>query len=481
MQYKDLRQWLECVDELGELREVDGANWDLETGGLVDLVYREAKDIPPAILFDQITDYPAGFRQIFGMLGSLKRVALALGMPLNYPSLMDFVQAYREKTREVKLIPPRIVDTGPVMEKVFKGPDVNLFKMPIPRLHELDGGRYMGTAHLVITQDPDTGWVNFGTYRMMLHDEKTLGWYMSPGRHGGFHRNKYFAKNQPCPVAVAFGTDPLLWLLSTVEIAEGISEYDYAGGIRGAPIEVIRAPITGLPIPASAEIVLEGYSSPEERRMEGPFGEWTGYYGSAQRPEPVMKVEAIYHRKSPILSVATSNRPPSDCNFHMALVRSALLWDDLEKAGVPDVKGVWRHPSGCPYLLTIVSIKQRYAGHARQAGLIANQSRAGAYMGRFVIVVDDDIDPTNTNEMLWALSTRTDPAGDIDFIRKAWGSPLDPLMSKADKVSGAFYNSRAIIDACKPFDWIADFPPVVQTSPELRKRIMDKFGRELFA
>ncbi|MBI2848631.1 MAG: UbiD family decarboxylase [Chloroflexi bacterium] len=478
MAYKDLREWLQQVEALGELKVIKGADWNLETGGITELVYREGKGIPPAFVFDHIKDYPPGYRQIFGTLGSVKRIALSLGMPLDYPCLMDFVKAYREKIRGLKLISPRNVENGPVMENVQKGSEVDLYRIPSPLLHDQDGGRFLGTAHMVITKDPDNGWVNFGTYRMMVHDRNTLGFYITPGKHGRIHRDKYFERKEPCPVAVAFGTDPLVWLVASVEIPMGVCEYDYAGGLRGSPIEVIKGPITGLPIPATAEIALEGYSYPDERRDEGPFGEWPGYYAGRGRSEPVLHVEALYHRDSPILSCATSNRPPSDCSFHLSLIKSALTWEELENAGVPDVTGVWRHPAGGSRLFTIVSIKQRYPGHARQAGIIASQTRAGAYMGRFVVVVDDDIDPFNTEEVLWAMSTRTDPAGDIDIVRKCWGSKVDPLIPKE---STAYYNSRAIIDACKPFDWKDDFPPVMQTSPELRERLKNKFGQILQA
>ncbi|MBI2848627.1 MAG: UbiD family decarboxylase [Chloroflexi bacterium] len=471
--YKDLREWLQRVEGLGEIKTIRGADWNLETGAISDIVYEETKDIPPALLFDNIKGYPPGYRQLFGALGSVKRIALPLGMPLDYPCLMDFVKAYREKIREVRLIPPRFVATGPVMENVDRGKGVDLLKFPAPWIHELDGGRYFGTAHIVVTKDPDREWINFGTYRMMLHDRNSLGFYITPGKHGRIHRDTYFERKQPCPVVVAVGTDPLIWMVSSTEVPMGVSEYEYAGGLKGSPIDVIKGPVTGLPIPATAEIALEGYSYPDERRDEGPFGEWTNYYAGWGRPEPVLKVEAVYHRTDPILTATTSKRGPSDVSLHPTLVRSALTWDELENAGVPDVKGVWRHPAGGSRLFTIVSIKQRYPGHARQAGIIASQTRAGAYMGRFILVVDDDIDPSNTEEVLWAMSTRTDPSADIDIIRKCWGSKLDPILPRDAK---AYYNSRAIIDACKPFDWMQEFPPVVQTSPELMARLKTKFG-----
>jgi len=164
---------------------------------------------------------------------------------------------------------------------------------PTPRWHPLDGGRYIGTGSFDITRDPDDGWVNLGTYRVMVHDARRLGYYISPGKHGRLHRQKYFDRGQPCPVAMVFGSDPLLFLASCTEIPFGVSEYDWVGAIRGEPMQVTRGPGTGLPIPADAEIVVEGHASDQETLTEGPFGEWTGYYASDSRQEPVLTVEAL--------------------------------------------------------------------------------------------------------------------------------------------------------------------------------------------
>jgi 4-hydroxy-3-polyprenylbenzoate decarboxylase len=149
----------------------------------------------------------------------------------------------------------------------------------------------------------------------------------------------------------------------------------------------------------------------------------------------------------------------------------------MEKAGVPDVKGVWLMVSGGSRLILVVSIKQRYPGHARQAALLASQCHAGAYLGRYVIVVDDDIDPSNTDEVLWAIGTRSDPAQDIDIIRRCWSGPLDPIIHPSQKG----FNSRAIIDACRPFEWINDFPKVSASSQEVLDMTEKKWGKILFS
>lgn len=473
--YKDLREWLSIVEGFGELTKIDGADWNLEMGTVAELVARESKGPVPAVLFDRIRDYPAGYRALFAQNASFKRMALVLGLPLGLAGL-DLVRAFRQRLALHKPIPPQLVQEGSILENVLSGSDVDLLKFPVPLMHELDGGRYIGTACLAVTRDPESGWINFGTYRGMVHDRTSMGLYISPGKHGGIQRQKYFDRGKPCPVAICVGQDPLLFMVSGNEIDYGISEYDYAGGLKGAPIEVIQGSETGLPLPADAEIAIEGFMVPGDRKAEGPFGEWTGYYASSTRPEPVVQVKRIYHRNDPILCCARPGRPPSDYSLAKCFVKAALIWDQVEKAGVPDVKGVWCHEAGGGRLINIISIKQRYPGHARQAALIASQVHAGAYLGRYVVVVDEDIDPVNTFDVLWALATRSDPAESIDIVRRCWSGPLDPRIRPGSRG----LNSRAIIDACRPFEWLQDFPPVAESSRELKDRVREKW-KHIFA
>jgi 4-hydroxy-3-polyprenylbenzoate decarboxylase len=468
--YKDLREWLERVDELGELKRIEGAHWNLEMGAITEILGREGPYPPPAILFDRIPDYPEGFRTLFGTTGSVQRMALTLSLS-NVRSGTDLVKAYREKLKDFKPIPPRVVETGPIFENIVSGKDIDLLKFPIPLMHEKDGGRYIGTNCLVTTQHPDEGWVNLGTYRVMVHGKDHTAFYISPGKHGRIHRDLYFERKEPCPVAVSVGQDPLLFLAAGNEVPYGLSEYDYAGGFKGEPIEVVKGKYTGLPIPAWAEIAFEGEAVWNDLKKEGPFGEWTGYYASGDRDEPVIRVKHVYYRKNPILTCSRPSRPPSDYSFSKGVVKSAMIWDDLEKCGVPNVKGVWCHEAGGGRLFNVVSIKQAYPGHSRQAGLITSQTHAGGYLNRFVIVVDEDIDPSNLFDVIWAMSTRCEVSEDIDILRKCWSGPLDPVIPKGRKG----LNSRAVIDACRPYDWKDEFPPVAECSKELRDKTYSKW------
>src|SRR6266542_3329493 len=241
-------------------------------------------------------------------------------------------------------------------------------------------------------------------------------------------------------------------------------------------VEITRGPVTGLPIPADAEIAVEGFATTQELLVEGPFGEWTGYYGSASREEPVLHVEALYYRNQPILVGSPPGQPPDEQARYRALLRSALLRDDLEKAGIPDVVGAWQHEVGGSRLFTVVAITQRYPGHARQVLHVASQCHAGAYAGRYVVVVDDDIEPTNLEEVMWALCTRSDPATSIDIIQRAWSTPLDPRIPPERKRVKDFTNSRGLIDATRPWEWRDEFPPLNVPPREHREAARKRWG-----
>ncbi len=450
--YRDLREWISGVEALDELRHIQGARAELEIGALTDWVCNEVPN-RSALLFEEIPGYDPGHRILVNALTSVSRVAYTVG---ESPALneRDFVLRWRQRMRAFRPIPPQEVSSGPVLENVAGGKEVNLLKFPAPLWHKEDGGRYLGTGDIVISRDPDEGWVNLGTYRAMVYDEGTIGLYISPGHHGRLHRERYHAQGKPFPVIISCGHDPLLFMAATMSHPYGVSEYDFVGGVRGEPVPVIRGEVTGLPFPAQAELVIEGESMPGETRPEGPFGEFTGYYASGTRPESFVRVRRIYHRNDPIILGLPPNRPYTGASYHMDLFRAAMVWEQMEAAGVPDVRGVW----GCmAQFWTFIAIHQRYPGHARQAALVASQCHAGAYMSRFFVVFDDDVNIFNINDVLWAMATRVDPEHSIEILRRCWSGPLDPIIPPERKG----FNSKMIIDACRPFEWRDKFPRVI--------------------
>jgi UbiD family decarboxylase len=469
----DLRDWIERADSIGELMRISGVDWNLEMGAVAEMIYHAWPENPPALLFENIPGYSSDFRVLSGMTNSPRRLALTLGLPRpKHP--LDVVRAYRDRMKHFQLVPNVFVDSGPVLENVDRDAKVDLFKFPVPFLHELDGGRYIGTADLIIMRDPDSGWINVGTYRAQVHDRNTLGLWMSPGKHGRGIREKYFKQGKCCPVVICCGHDPLLFLSSGNEVGYEIGEFAHAGGHRGEPFETLNSELHELPIPARAEIVLEGEILLDDLRAEGPFGEWTGYYASSVRADNVVRIRRVYYRNAPIMTMACPMRPPSDYSLSKCVMKSAMIWDQVERAGLSGVQGVWCHEAGGGRLFNVISVKQAYAGHAKQAVMLAANVHAGNYLGRFVVMVDDDIDPTSLFDVVWAMATRCDPAEDIDFIRKAWSGPLDPRKHKNDA-----HNSRAIVVACRPYESMKDFPPVAESSLELRDKTLAKWGHLL--
>jgi len=469
----DLRQFIEAAKEVGDWKEIRKVDWNIEIGALIEAT-AELIPQPPILIFDEIRDYPAGFRVVGLAFAAYKRVALALGLPPDR-SKLELVRLASRKIHSAQPIPPQEVVRAPVTENVITGDEVDLFKFPALRSHEGDGGRYLGTGDVVINADPDSGFVNMGTYRMQLHDRNVLGLWMSPGQHGRMICAKYWERGKSCPIVATFGQDPLTFMASNTKIPWGTSEMDYVGGLRGRPLEVIKGPVTGLPIPAHAEVAIEGEAPPptEEARDEGPFGEWPGYYSGGTigtgEPQPVIRVKAVYHRNDPILEDESPLWPgayPMDLSL-----RGGLLWDQLESMGVQDVVGVYDYSR----YLWVVGIKQRYGGHARQVGHAAIAAAASARDGRYVVVVDEDIDPTNLKEVLWAMMTRVDPKTDIEIVEGSWSTPLDPRMPPEKKAARDYTNSRAIFYALRPFAWRDNFPKVSRASRQLRETVVEKY------
>ena len=471
--YDDLRGFIARSQDVDEWRQIDGADWNEEIAALTEAAVELIPE-PPMLIFDNIKGYPAGHRVLTLTTGSTRRSAVAYGLSPDL-SKLEMVRASARRIGSVRPIEPVEVTTGPVMQNRLTGDDIDLFALPAPRWHRGDGGRYIGTGDAVINRDPTSGYVNAGTYRVQVHDRDLLGLWMSPGQQGREICSRYWARGESCPVVMTFGGDPAVFMGSTSKLPWGQSELAWAGGLRGKPLEVIRGPLTGLPIPASEEIAIEGEVPPPgaEWRDEGPFGEWPGYYSGGSlgtgEPQPVVRVKAMYHRDQPIIR----GDPPMWSRLLNQKIPAwaGVLWDQIERAGVPDVVGVYTFN----FYFVVIAIKQRYAGHAKQAGMAALACSAAARNGRYVVIVDDDIDVTNMQEVLWAMETRVDPVNDIDVIDGAWSTPLDPMMPPSKRVSGDHTNSRAVFYAVRPFHWLDKFPQVSRAERSKRLEVIEKY------
>jgi 4-hydroxy-3-polyprenylbenzoate decarboxylase len=469
---QDLRAWLATLESNGELQVVNGAEREEEIGGIVDIYQRTIGS--PAVLFDDVPGFQSGYRVMANILTSVRRINLTLGLDVD-SSEMALVGYWRNYMKNAKTIPPVEVKSGPLLDNVATGDAINLLKIPTPKWHEHDGGYYIGTGCMVIMKDPDTGWINYGAYRIQCHDRKVASVMTSKGKHGNLIMRKYHERGQPCPIAVVAGMHPALFMVAGIEIPYGKNEYDAAGGLIGEAVEIIHGPATGLPIPAHAEIAFEGFVHPDDLIKEGPLGEWTGYYAGGEKMEPAIRVETFMHRDNPVLLGAIPAMPPNDDTFYRGTYRCGAVWNQLEAAGVPEVKGVWSHEAGGSRMWLTVAIKQMYGGHAKQAGLIASQCHAGAYANRFVVVVDDDIDPADMNQVIWAMCTRFDPQTDMEVLHGCWSTSLDPMAySHSDP-----RNNRVVIDACRPWQRRETFPIVARSSQQLDDRIRAKWAHIL--
>ncbi len=477
--FDDLREFINRADELGECRVIKEADWNLELSRIAEL--SGSRPDQPLLLFDEIKGYPPGFRVVVNFLNTFKLFNLAYDLPLEARGV-ELIKAWREKLKGgFKPVPPVEVKSGPVMENVLVGDEVDLMKFPTPKWHELDGGRYIGTGDMVVLKDPDEGWTNLGTYRVMIHDKTQANIHISAGRHGDIIRKKYWDRGLGCPAAVVCGSEPAIWGVSTSDQAPvGVSEYEYTGWLRGRPIEVVRGKTVDLPIPATAEIVLEGEMGPPGvgDRLEGPFGENQGYYTGGARMETSFKVNCVMHRNNPILLGAPPLVMDYDLDWGWYLGRMVGLWNELERQ-VPNVTGVWIY-SEARTAFTVVSIRQAYAGHAAETAMAVAGTHAGTYRSRYIVIVDEDIDPSNIAQVLWAIGTRCDPVDHIDILRGFRAIFSDAIVSPHKRSISDYTTSKAVIYACRPYNWRKEFPLSFKSSPEVLAETRKKWGSVLF-
>lgn len=460
----DLRDFIEECRKRDDLKEITAeVDWDLEASHIGKL--NEEKR-GPALLFKNIKGYETPL--FLSALSTPRRLSLALDMKEeNSICLMAREWVQLKKNGH---IPPKLTGTGPVVENVIEGEDIDILAgFPVPRFYPLDGGRYFGTAGFLITQDPENDWINLGTYRMQVLDRNHLGVQILKGKHADLMMDKYRKMGKKMPVAVVVGCNPLLFLLSSTTVGAGVSEYDVAGALRGEPVEVIKSDLTGFLIPATAEIVVEGEIDPRGLRDEGPFGEYTGYYSGSAKQEfkkPFIEVKRILHRNNPHFWATSVGKPVTDTHMLGSLQVSASLWSDLEDARVPGIKGVYCLPESTGRMWSVISVKQSYPGHAMHAGTAAVGSSSGHYRMKGFIIVDDDIPADDISQVIWALGVRFDPARDTHIITRTRPTPLDPSLPIKERTVG----SKIILDATIPYEW-EEKPIEIQLDEEMVKKV----------
>jgi phenylphosphate carboxylase beta subunit len=464
---KDLRDWIALCEKEGELKRITTeVDWNLELSH-VSVVNERKKG--PALLFENVKGYDIPV--LSSALTSYRRMALTLDMPMHY-SMCEMAREWM-KASSRELIKPVQLKDGPAMEEVVAEGKVNLFDFPAPQLYPLDGGRFIGTTAYLVTEDPDTGWTNLGLYRMQILDEKSTGIQIIKGKHADFTMKKYERMGKKMPAAVVIGGDPILFLCACTAVPAGTDEYDWAGALRGTPVEILKSDLTGLKLPANAEIILEGEIDPVNFRPEGPLGEYTGYYsGKVKLPQPWLNVKRILRRKKPIFWMTTvAGRGEGGTNIVYSMQRTAGLWADLEAMRIPGIQSVYMIPQAANRFWAVVSVKTMYPGHANQVGNAVIATSTGHYGLKGVIVVDADIPADDLDGVWWSLGTRYNPFPDTDIIKRGRSTPLDPALP----IDSRDIVSRIILDATVPYEW-KEKPVLVELDEEAEKHVLNRWS-----
>jgi UbiD family decarboxylase len=439
---KDLREFICELDAIGEIQRIDAeVDWNLEIGAVI----RRSYDLrAPAPLFTNITGYEdSGFR-VLGAPGALSgpahplaRMALALGLPATATGreIVEAVAGARERPG----IAPRTIpaERAPCKQNILRGHDVDLLRFPTPWIHGNDGGRYIQTYGMNIVRTPDGSWTNWSVNRMMIVGKDRLACLIPPPQHLGIIRAQWAALGQPMPIVLALGVEPGLPMVGGYPLPEGADESHLLGAVFGEPIEVTPAETVDLPVPATAEIVIEGHIMPEETVMEGPMNEYPGYNAAERSPKPVFLVSAITYRDGAILPVVAAGPPVEEDHTVTGTMHAAELLYELRGADLP-VSLTWVCLESAFHWL-IVSVgsdwPDSYGGHsgelAKRVGEVVFAGKAGFGVPK-VLLVEDDIDITTIDEVVWAFATRAHPEhGEIHF-------PCEP-----SQVAGEVYLDEA--------------------------------------
>ena len=488
MNFMDLRQWMALLEKEGELRRITApVEWDREIGAVSRRVLEKKG---PALLFENIRVYTSGrcTKLFTGGFGTRARLALALGFPRD-ASNQELVQYVMKKNRET--IPPVVVRTGPVKDVILRGDAVDQLEFPVPRWQYLEGGRYIHTFSGIVTRDPETRVMNVGIYRGMVGTRNTTPFLLiKGGQHWGNHFVKWADRSEPMPVACVIGWDPMMPFLAGSPIPAGVCEWDVMGAYRGEPAELVRCETVDLEVPASAEIVLEGYISddPGTYEKEGPFGEFTGYVSDIPTPRPTMKVTCITHRRDPIFRGTLEGTLPgsnSENSVMSSVQRAAIAWNILNGAGIPGIRDVFVPPITNGVNIH-VQIKKHYQGQPKQIAAALWGASAAQYRYKHVVVVEEDIDPSSYEQVDWAFAHRVNAGeGGIVVFPGIFGSPIDPSTPMEDRnvaQLGTGLWNRVLIDATRSWhferrpEWGGErFPPTVRPAPDDEARVRDRW------
>lgn len=476
MAYQDLRDYLRTLESKGLLKRIKTeVSADLEITEISDRVVKAGG---PTLLFENVRGYQMPV--VTNLMGTLEHMKLALQVDdlddigrqilefLQPPELpTGFIDKLKAlpKLAQLSSFLPKIVRTGPCKEVVIKDKP-SLAALPVLKCWPQDGGPFI-TLPLVFTKDPETGRRNVGMYRMQVYDEITTGMHWHMHKDGAENHRKQKRQNKPLEVAVALGADPACIFSAVAPLPPGIDEMLLAGFLRKEPVELVKCETVDIEVPARAEIILEGYVDPEETRLEGPFGDHTGYYSLADY-YPVFHLTCITHRKNPIYPATIVGKPPIEDNFIGKAIERTFL--PLLKLQLPEIVDMNMPPEGVFHNCVIVSIKKRYPGHAKKV-MSALWGMGQMMFAKLIIVVDDHVNVQNPSEVAWRVFNNIDPRRDVMMV----DGPLDALDHSSPM---PFYGSKMGIDATKK--WPAEghnreWPDDIEMSEEIKSLVDRKW------
>ncbi|NOZ30297.1 MAG: menaquinone biosynthesis decarboxylase [Chloroflexi bacterium] len=484
MAYRDLRAFIDRLEKAGELVRIQApVSAHLEITEIVDRVSKGPAERNKALLFERVKGYDIPV--LINMLGSPRRMAWALGvedlneltdrlstlirpeLPRGLGQALDRAGEMWGALRAVGL-KPNIVRKAPVQDVVLTGERVTLEHLPILQCWPEDGGRYI-TLPTVISRDPETGIRNVGMYRLQVYDERTLGMHWQLHKGGAEHERKAREMGRDrIPVAVSLGGDPAIVWAGSAPLPPDIDEFLLAGWLRGRPVELVRCVTQPLEVPAHAEIVIEGYVDPEERRPEGPFGDHTGYYTPVD-DYPVMHVTAITHRRQPIYPATVVGRPPME-DYWMGKATERLFLP-LMKLFLSEIVDINMPAEGVFHNLVLVSIRKRFPGHARK--VINGLWGMGLMMlAKCIIVFDQDVDVQNVSEAMFHALNNVDWARDV-VIQEG---PVDAL----DHASYRFaFGGKIGIDATAKWPeegYLREWPKLIEMAEPIRRLVTERWA-----
>jgi len=465
MPYRDFRAWIRKLEEERELLRIkDPVRLEPDIGASSQA---SILDDGPGLLFENLPGYPPSHPLTIALMGSPRRLALSLDLP-KHTSRGDMVQEIVRRL-ERPLIKPKRISSAPLKEERHFGKDVNLFEFPLHRLNMRDGGPYLTKTHIIM-KDPETGWTNVAMYRMQVKNKaKTNVWFMM-SQHGGLIYRKWEDAGKPMPMAVAFGVDPALTWATVSKFQAGVDEYDVAGALRGEPMEVIPAETVDLDVPASAEVVIEGEVPPGIREFEGAFGEYPGSYSSYHRIM-VFEIKAITHRKNPIYDAVHMGKVPNENSVIFSVSRPAFDTQYMRQQ-FPEIRAVVPYHGSHQ---VVIQGNFRRHGDARRVML-------GWFVGPYrdvaknCIVVDEDVDPYDPNQVLWALSYRFQADRDLVIIPNYASSGFDPSETREGLVTLCGFDATKAKPPWPRYEMVGWVEPWKETV-DWRKRINEMWGK----